>query len=88
MNKLLIEFLGSAFLVFIILSIGNPIAVGLTVTLISIIGMKESVGHYNPIVSAVMASTGEISMSDLATFSIAQLLGAFVGLEISKRLQI
>ncbi len=86
MNKLLIEFLGSAFLVFIILSIAHPLAIGLAVALITYIGGPHSGGHFNPVVSAVMASMGELSMSDLAIFSIAQIMGGFVGLEISKRL--
>ena len=86
MNKLLMEFLGTAFLIFIILSIGHPIAVGLTVAVIAFIGLPISGGHYNPVVSAVMASKGIISMSDLATFTLSQLLGGFVGFELSKRL--
>lgn len=86
MNKLIIEFLGTAFLVFIILSIGHPMAVGLTVALIAFIGLPISGGHYNPVVSAVMASNGTMSMSDLATYTLSQLLGGFVGLELSKRL--
>ena len=86
MNKLIVEFLGTAFLIFIILSIGHPLAIGLAVALIAFIGLPISGGHYNPVVSAIMASNGVISMSDLAMFTIAQLLGGFVGLEISKRL--
>ena len=58
MNKFLIEFLGSMFFIFVILSIGNPVAIGAALTLAILLGGKISGG-----VGVAASSSGECGCS-------------------------
>ena len=51
MNNLIVEFLGTAFLVFIILALGEPMAIGVALTISILVGGHISGGHFNPAVS-------------------------------------
>ena len=85
MNKYLVEFLGTAFFVYVILATGNPIAIGTALALIILLTAPVSGGHINPAVSLVMASIGKIETSELIPYMLSQLLGGLVALEIYKR---
>ena len=85
MNKYLVEFLGTAFFVYVILATGNPIAIGAALALIILLTAPVSGGHINPAVSLVMASIGKIETSELLPYMLSQLLGGLVALEIYKR---
>ena len=45
MNKYIVEFLGTLFFVFIILSVGNPLAIGSALAIVIILGGNISGGH-------------------------------------------
>ena len=85
MYKYLVEFLGAAFFVYIILATGNPLAIGAALALTIILTANISGGHINPAVSIVMASAGKLPINDLIPYVIAQTFGALVALEIYKR---
>ena len=85
MNKYLVEFLGTAFFVYVILATGNPIAIGAALALAILLTAPVSGGHINPAVSLVMASIGKIETSELIPYMLSQLLGGLVALEIYKR---
>jgi aquaporin Z len=85
MNKFLVEFLGTLFFIFIILAIGNPIAIGAALTLAILLGGKISGGHFNPAVSATMAMVGKIPVNDLVLYVLAQVAGGAVALQLHKR---
>ena len=85
MNKYLVEFLGTAVVVYVILATGNPIAIGAALALIILLTAPVSGGHINPAVSLVMASIGKIETSELIPYMLSQLLGGLVALEIYKR---
>ena len=51
MNKYLVEFLGTLFLMFVIMSVGEALPVGLALTLAIYLGGAISGGHFNPAVS-------------------------------------
>jgi aquaporin Z len=88
MYKYLVEFLGAAFFVYIILATGNPIAIGAALTFVILLVNNISGGYANPAVSIVMASAGTLPINDLVPYCVAQILGGLVALEIYKRWKI
>ena len=87
MNKFLVEFLGTLFFVFVILAIGQPIAIGAALTLAILVGGKFSGGHFNPAVSTAMAMGGKLPVNDLALYVLSQVAGAVVALQLHKRVR-
>jgi aquaporin Z len=69
----------------VILSTGNPLAIGAALALAILMTMDISGGHLNPAVSVVMASAGKLPISELLPYTIAQVLGGITALEIYKR---
>lgn len=88
MYNLLVEFLGAAFVVYIILATGNPLAIGAAFAIAILITGKISGGHLNPAVSIVMASAGKLDTKDLVPYCLAQIFGGLTALEIHKRVQL
>ena len=85
MYNYLVEFIATTFFIYVILSTGNPLAIGAALALAILITSDISGGHLNPAVSVVMASAGKLPISELLPYSIAQVLGGLVALEIYKR---
>ena len=85
MYKYLVEFLGTAFFIYVILATGNPLAIGAALALAILLTSKISGGHINPAVSIVMASAGKLQINDLVPYCLAQIFGGLVALEIYKR---
>jgi len=85
MYNYLVEFLGTAFFVYIILATGNPLAIGAALALTILLTSKVSGGHINPAVSIVMASAGKLPVNDLVPYCMSQIFGGLVALEIYKR---
>ena len=84
MNKLIVEFIGTFFLIF---TIGNvaiapgaealaPIAIGLALTAMVYAGGHISGAHYNPAVSLSVWLRGKLSTAELPGYWIVQILGA------------
>lgn len=83
MNKLVVEFLGSFFLVFTITLVGlqglglmGNIAVGTILTALIYAGAHISRAHYNPAVTLAYFIRGKISFSEVPGYILAQLLGS------------
>lgn len=87
MNKFLVEFLGTLFFIFIIISVGHPIAIGAALTLAILLGGKISGGHFNPAVSATMAMGGKMPINDLALYVLSQVAGGIVALQLHKHVR-
>jgi aquaporin Z len=84
-KKLLAEFLGTMFFLYVILATGDAIAIGLALTVaIMVIGVHSG-GHFNPAVSVMLAMAGKHSMKELAPYVVAQVLGGLAALELYKR---
>ena len=84
-KKLLAEFLGTMFFLYVILATGDAIAIGLALTVaIMVIGIHSG-GHFNPAVSVMLAMAGKHSMKELAPYVVAQVLGGLAALELYKR---
>lgn len=88
MNKYLVEFIGTLFLVYIILATGNPLAIGAALALVITLAGPISGGHVNPTVSVVMASAGKLSVNELLPYIVAQILGGLVAFQLYKRFQL
>jgi len=86
-NKLLAEFLGTMFFLYVILATGDAVAIGLALMAVIFILGKTSGGHFNPAVSVMMAAAGKVSMKDLAPYIIAQIAGGLAALELYKRVK-
>ena len=84
-NKFLIEFLGTLFFLFTIISTGNPLAIGASLALAIYLGGKISGGNYNPAVSVMMVVAGKQPKEELIGYILAQILGGLAAFELYKR---
>ena len=78
MNKYIIEFLGTLFLVLIIGLSQNPIAIGLGLAVLVYMGAHISGAHYNPAVSLSMLINKQIQLKEFSFYVASQLLGSVV----------
>ena len=94
-KKLLAEFLGSCFLVMVVIGSGimaqslstdqlsillaNTIATGAGLTALIWIFISVSGAHFNPAVSLVMFVKKELSLKEFFCFVSSQFIGAFLG---------
>ena len=88
MNKYLVEYLGTVFFLYVILSTGNALAIGAALAVAIMIGGNISGGNFNPAVSVMMAAAGKLKRNDLLPYIVAQVLGGLTALEIYKRFKI
>lgn len=87
MQKLLVEFLGTLFFLYVIVATGEPLAIGLALALAIMIGGKISGGHFNPAVSLMMHMAGKLPLKDLGPYVVAQVAGGLVALQLNKRIR-
>ena len=78
MNKYIIEFLGTFFLVLIIGLSQNPIAIGLGLSVLVYMGAHISGAHYNPVVSLAMLINNQVELKEFSFYLASQLLGSVV----------
>ena len=88
MNKYLVEFLGTMFLMFVIFATGNWLAIGSALAVAAFLGGPISGGSYNPAVTIALVSANKIELHHLLPYCIAQIFGALVALELYKRFKI
>ncbi len=79
MGKFVVEFLGTLFLMFVILSTGNYMAIGLALAIAVLLGGHISGGAFNPAVAISLYSVGKIAKTDLIPYIIAEIAGALAG---------
>lgn len=80
MKKCLIELVGSYFLVMTILLTGNPIAIGMVLTTMLIIGMHISGGYFNPIISTGAVLQHKLTTHSFLKYTAFQLIGTLLAL--------
>jgi aquaporin Z len=76
LNKYLVEFLGTMFLMYIIFATGNWLAIGAALAVGVLLGGKISGGAFNPAVAIALYASGKLPQSDLLPYIIAEILGA------------
>jgi aquaporin Z len=84
MNKYFVEFLGTLFLVFVIFSTGNYLAIAAALAIAIKLGGVISGAAYNPAVTIALMYAGKLPRSDLIPYIVAQVAGALVGFELFK----
>ena len=84
-QKLLVEFLGTVFFLYVILAVGHPLAIGLALAVAIMVGGKISGGHFNPAVSVAMTIAGKLPMNDLMPYILAQVAGGAVAYQLYKK---
>ena len=85
MYNYLAEFFGSLILAYVLLASSNPVAIGLSYTVLILLFSSVSNGYFNPALTILMASINELPMSNVIPFFLAQIMGALSGVEIYKR---
>ena len=85
MNKYLVEFLGTMFLMFVIFATGNWLAIGAALAVIAFIGGPISGGAYNPAVAISLYSAGKLAKSDVLPYVIVEIMGALEGFYAYKK---
>lgn len=75
----MIEFLGTLFLVFVILATGNYMAIGLALAIAIFLGGPISGGAYNPAVALALYSANKLDKLDLMPYIIAEIGGGLAG---------
>ena len=86
MKKLIVEFIGTFFLVFTVgvcvvnpaAGVIAPLAIGSVLMVMVYAGGHISGGHYNPAVTTAVAIRGRMAASDVPGYWIAQILGALL----------
>ena len=78
MRKLVMEFIGTMFLVLAIGFSGNPLAIGLMLAVMVYMGGHISGAHYNPAVTIAIWLRGKMDAKEIPGYIIAQILGAFI----------
>lgn len=84
MNKYLVEFLGTLFLVFVIFATGNYLAIGAALAVGILLGGSISGGAFNPAVTIALMYAGKMPRSDLIPYIVAQVAGGLAGFELFK----
>jgi len=84
LNKYIVEFLGTLFLVFVIFATGNYLAIGAALAIAVLLGGAISGGAFNPAVTIALMYAGRLAHSDLIPYIIAQVAGALAGYELFK----
>jgi len=77
MKRLIMEAIGSFFLVFAMCLTGQPLAIGLIFAAMIYIGGHISGGHYNPAITLSFWLCGKLETCRLLCYTLAQTLGAF-----------
>ena len=87
MNKFVAEFLGTFFFLYVILSTGAAIPIGLALAVAIMVLGKFSGGNFNPAVSVMMVAAGKLPSEDLLPYILAQVAGGLAALELYKRVK-
>ncbi len=84
MNKYIVEFLGTLFLVFVFFASGNYLAIGAALAIAVMLGRGISGGAFNPAIAIALMYAGKIPRSDLIPYIVAQIAGSLAGFELYK----
>ena len=76
MNKYLVEFLGTMFLMFTVFATGNWLAIGAALAINVLLGGSISGGAFNPALAIGLYAAGKIAKSDVIPYVIVEILGA------------
>ena len=84
MNKYLVEFLGTMFIMFVIFATGHWAAIGAALAIAALLGGAISGGAYNPAVAISLYAAGKLPKSDVMPYVIVEILGALAAFYVYK----
>ena len=85
LNKYLVEFLGTMFLVYVIFATGNWLAIGFGLAIPVLVGGPISGGSFNPAVTLALYASGKLAESDVLPYIIVEILGALAAFYAYKK---
>lgn len=75
-QQLIVEFLGTLFLMYAVLATGNWAAIGAALGIAVLLGGKISGGAFNPAVAVGMYAAGKLNKNELVPYMIVEIMGA------------
>jgi aquaporin Z len=85
LNKYLVEFLGTMFLMYVIFATGNWLAIGFGLAIPVLLGGAISGGSFNPAVTIALYASGKLAESDVLPYIIVEILGALAAFYAYKK---
>jgi len=85
MNKYLVEFLGTLFLMYVIFATGNWAAIGVGLAIPVLLGGPISGGAFNPAVAISLYAAGKLPKADLIPYIVVEILGALAAFFLYKK---
>ena len=82
MTKYVVEFLGTLFLVFVILTTGNYLAIGAALALGVFLGGAISGGSFNPAVTLSLIAAGKLKMKEMLPYIFVEILGGLAAVQL------
>ncbi len=86
MNAILVEFIGTFFFLYVIISTNNFAAIGIALAFAIYVGGKISGGNFNPAVTIMMVMAKKQNINTVVPYIIAQIAGGIAALELYKRI--
>ena len=85
MYTYLAEFIGTLFLVYVVIATANPLAIGAAYALTVLVIQNVSQGHINPAVTIALAANGQLPVNEIIPYVAAQIFGGLVAIQIYNR---
>lgn len=85
-EKLLVEYLGTFFFMFIILYTGKWYLIGATLAILAFIGGPISGGSYNPAVTLALVYANKLAKNKAIPYIIVEVLGALSAVFVMSKL--
>ena len=82
MKSTLIEFIGTFFFLYVIISTGNPLAIGAALALAIYLGGSISGGNFNPAVTIMMVAAKKQNIQTALPYILAQVAGGMTALAL------
>lgn len=82
MEKYLVEFFGTFFFLYVIISTGHPLAIGAALAAMIMLGGKISGGNFNPAVTIMMTVAKKMPMADAVPYIVAQIAGGLAAYKL------
>tara|TARA_B110001450_G_scaffold144653_1_gene135304 strand:+ start:3849 stop:4115 length:267 start_codon:yes stop_codon:yes gene_type:complete len=83
--SLIVEFIGTFIFLSVLIRSYNALYIGLTLTLVILLGRWISGGNYNPAVTYIMLLNDKLDLKTMAMYIVAQILGATAAFIYYKR---
>lgn len=88
LNQCVVEFVGTLLIVYVVLATtGDALAIGAAVVVAILVGGKVSGGNFNPAVTLGLTLAKRQSKNLAVPYMLAQFAGAFLAMELHKKIK-